>query len=443
MKTPIVDFVKKYSKSHTVRLHMPGHKGKKFLGLEKLDITEINGADVLNNAGGIIKESQQNAATLFDSAATYYSAQGSTTVIKAMLALALENCGPNPSVLAGRNAHKAFIYACALLDVNVSWLFGDSGNICECNITPEYLENYLKNTKTLPNAVYVTSPDYLGNMLNIKGLAQICKNYNIPLVVDNAHGAYLRFLKDAQHPINLGAAMCCDSAHKTLPVLTGGAYLHIAKGYEHYVASAEKYLALFSSTSPSYLVLQSLDFANKYLGGEYKNQLQKCVQKVHNLKGFLRQKGYKLIGTEPLKITVNIAEIGYTADEFYNKLKCCKIEPELCSDNIAVFMFTPQNNGLNFIKLKSFFGRLEHKNPINNQPLGSNISQQKLSIRKAMLSSSESVLALKAEGRVLASPTVSCPPAVPILISGELVTKQAIQLFKRYNIEKIDVVKDN
>ena len=191
------------------------------------------------------------------------------------------------------------------------------------------------------------------------------------------------------------------------------------------------------------MVLQSLDFANKYLGGEYKNQLQKCVQKVHNLKGFLRQKGYKLIGTEPLKITVNIAEIGYTADEFYNKLKCCKIEPELCSDNIAVFMFTPQNNGLNFIKLKSFFGRLEHKNPINNQPLGSNISQQKLSIRKAMLSSSESVLALKAEGRVLASPTVSCPPAVPILISGELVTKQAIQLFKRYNIEKIDVVKDN
>lgn len=443
MKTPIVDFVKKYSNSGSLRLHMPGHKGKKFLGLEKLDITEINGADVLNNAGGIIKESQQNATKLFGSAATYYSAQGSTTVIKAMLALVLANCGPNPVVLAGRNAHKAFIYACALLNINVSWLYGDSGNICECNITPEYLEDYLKNTKTLPNAVYVTSPDYLGNMLNIQGLAQICKNYNIPLVVDNAHGAYLRFLKNTQHPINLGAAMCCDSAHKTLPVLTGGAYLHIAKGYEPYVASAEKYLALFSSTSPSYLVLQSLDFANKYLGGEYKKQLQKCTQKVNNLKEFLRQKGYKLIGTEPLKITVNIAELGYTAAEFYSKLKHSKIEPELCSDNTAVFMFTPQNNSLNYIKLKRFFSNLEFKKPINNQPLGLNISQQKISIRSAVLGGSERVSALKAEGRILAAPTVSCPPAVPILISGELVTKQAIQLFKRYNIEKIDVVKDN
>jgi arginine/lysine/ornithine decarboxylase len=121
-----------------------------------------------------------------------------------------------------------------------------------------------------PCAVYVTSPDYLGNQQDLAGLSAVCAARGIPLLVDNAHGAYLHFLPQPAHPLDLGATACCDSAHKTLPVLTGGAYLHIAKNApERYARDAKRAMALFGSTSPSYLILQSLDRANAYLAGGY------------------------------------------------------------------------------------------------------------------------------------------------------------------------------
>lgn len=83
--------------------------------------------------------------------------------------------------------------------------------------------------KRKPAAVYITSPDYLGNLADIGGMSDVCRKYGVLLIVDNAHGAYLHFLPKPEHPLDLGAEMCCDSAHKTLPVLTGGAYLHISQ----------------------------------------------------------------------------------------------------------------------------------------------------------------------------------------------------------------------
>ena len=131
------------------------------------------------------------------------------------------------------------------------------------DITSEMLKEKLSAMEILPAAVYITCPDYLGNMLDIKALSEICHNFGVLLLVDNAHGAYLNFLCESKHPISLGADMCCDSAHKTLPVLTGGAYLHMAGGLsESIYRNAKRAMALFASTSPSYLILQSLDMAN-------------------------------------------------------------------------------------------------------------------------------------------------------------------------------------
>ena len=127
MRTPIFDFVKAYADSNTSRFHMPGHKGKGPLGCERLDITEIDGADVLSHAEGIIAESERCAAELFGTAGTFYSAEGSTLCIKAMLAMAvgISREGKIARVLAARNAHKAFIYACAMLDIDVEWIYPD------------------------------------------------------------------------------------------------------------------------------------------------------------------------------------------------------------------------------------------------------------------------------------------------------------------------------
>ena len=111
MTTPIADFVRAYAASGGVRLHMPGHKGRSFLGCEALDITEVAGADSLYEASGIIAESEENAAALFGAARTFYATEGSSQCIRAMLALAAWNApaGSRPTILAARNIHKAFL----------------------------------------------------------------------------------------------------------------------------------------------------------------------------------------------------------------------------------------------------------------------------------------------------------------------------------------------
>ena len=220
MKTPISDFVNKYAKSGIARFHMPGHKG---VNGNALDITEIKGADELYGAEGIIKESEDNASALFGSAHSYYSAEGSTLAIKAMLTLAASErpAGERPLFVAARNVHKAFVYGAAMLDAEVEWIYSAEGHICKCKISPEGVEKAIRSCRRKPDGVYVTSPDYLGNIADVKGIAEVCDRLGVPLLVDNAHGAYLAFLEENMHPMALGASMCADSAHKTLPVLTG------------------------------------------------------------------------------------------------------------------------------------------------------------------------------------------------------------------------------
>lgn len=144
MTTPIVDFVQNYAKSGTSRLHMPGHKGQALLGFEGLDITEIRGADELYEADGIIAQSEANATRLFGTAHTYYSTEGSSQCIRAMLCLAMQAApaGQRPVLLAARNAHKALLYAAALLDLDIQWLWpapDAAGALCSCPVTEAQL----------------------------------------------------------------------------------------------------------------------------------------------------------------------------------------------------------------------------------------------------------------------------------------------------------------
>ena len=141
ISTPIADFVQNYAQSNTSRLHMPAHKGNSLLGCESLDITEIKGADVLYSANGIIDESENNATELFGTAHSFYSTEGSTLSIKAMLAL-IKKISPKDSyILAARNVHKAFIYACGLLDIDVEWIFSEnSEHFCDCTVDPNRLK---------------------------------------------------------------------------------------------------------------------------------------------------------------------------------------------------------------------------------------------------------------------------------------------------------------
>lgn len=441
MKTPIADFVKKYAKSDFSRFHMPGHKGESLLGFENLDITEITGADVLSSADGIIAESEKNATSLFKTGGTFYTTGGSTAAIFAMLSLVRKE---KTLILAARNVHKAFINACALLDYDVAWLMPqDFSTILKCDISAETVEKSILSAEIKPAAVYLTSPDYLGNIQNIPEIATVCKKYDIPLLVDNAHGAYLAFLKQSQHPIHLGATLCCDSAHKTLPVLTGGAYLHIAKDAPAYFCeNAREKLALFSTTSPSYLILQSLDLCNKHLADGFEKKLAECIEKTDKIKKIATDRGVTILSSEPLKIVVDAYQNGYLGSELHSTFRVNKIESEFYDEHYVVLMVSPSNTDKDFERLESFFGNMVYGVPFEKRLPTPPLPEKVMSIRDAVLAESELIKTEDAVGRICAAPTVSCPPAVPIAVSGEIITEETAKLLKYYKINEIKVVKD-
>lgn len=446
MTTPIADFVKKYAQKNVSRFHMPGHKGKSFLGCEALDITEINGADVLGSASGIIAESEENASTLFGSGHSFYSTEGSSLAIKAMLALIKKKAPKRERtrVIAARNAHKAFIYACGLMDIDVKWLYPkEFTHLCSCQITAEDIEAALKNSENIPHAVYITSPDYLGNIADIKGISTVCHRYGIPLLVDNAHGAYLAFLGNSQHPLTLGADMCCDSAHKTLPVLTGGAYLHMSKNYREYsVEEVRGALSLFASTSPSYLILQSLDACNAYITDGYRSRLATLTEKVRELKRELEMLGFPAVPSEELKIVFSRNDCAYSGEELAAHLTSFGIEVEFADRDYAVLMVTPENTDSDLKRVHNAFCALKPKAPLGNDtPSLLTPPYCKISVREAIFSDSEIIEVKDSEGRICAAPTVSCPPAVPIVVSGEVISAAAIELMRYYGIETIEVIK--
>jgi len=444
MNTPIFDFVNKYVQDAPLRLHMPGHKGRGPLKIEQYDITEIDGADVLYHDSGIISESQNNASSLFGSAKTLYSTEGATLCIRAMLALMryyANEQGEEPIIAACRNAHKSFVTACGLLNIDPIWISSSSGTLLSCKLDANEIDSFFAQQNKKPTALYLTSPDYLGNMMDIAAIAKACHKHGVLLIVDNAHGAYLHFLSDPSHPLDLGADLVCDSAHKTLPVLTGGAYLHISKKAPTILCDyADSALSIFASTSPSYLILQSLDLCNSYLNNDYKEKLYRFSARIVDFKKELRALGFQLIGDEPLKITVMTKPYGYYGTEIANLLKQNCLSVEFSDPDYVVLMLTPEFNEKMLKKILSAFSSIPQKAPILTFPPRISITEKVFSPREALFSASELLPTEDCEGRILAQPGVTCPPAIPVAICGEILTQEHLTAFRYYRIEKIAVV---
>ena len=435
MNTPICDFVTQYAQNAPARFHMPGHKGVSKLGCEDRDLTEIHGADDLFHASGIIAESEQNATALFG-CPTVYSAEGSSLCIRAMLFFAYTQAGCRGRILAGRNAHKSFLNTAILLDFPIRWLWAGEDYL-SCPLTPEQVEEAILQESEPPFGVYVTSPDYLGNVADIAGIARVCHAHGVPLLVDNAHGAYLRFLPQSRHPMDQGADLCCDSAHKTLPVLTGGAYLHFRQ--EEHRQTLKNAMALFGSTSPSYLILQSLDLCNPYLE-TLPQRLLSLAPRLAALKGTLLARGFPLVGDELLKLTVRTVPWGYRGEEVAKILESQNIFPEFADESHIVFMFTPENTPEELARLEQALLALPKREP-RDCVLPQCRPEAVLTPRQAAFGQKETVPVSQSQGRILADASVSCPPAVPLVMCGEEIDGELPRLLAHFGHSHVTVVK--
>ena len=300
MKTPICDFLEKYTADNKLRLHTPGHKGE-----FPHDITEIYGADSLYDSdvnGGIISASEALAAGIFGAKKTCYSTCGSTLAIQTALAI-LKSRGCK-TIAASRFSHRSLASAAILLHMDIKWLYPE-----------EYLSADVKyDAKALEgaDALFITNIDYYGGTWKHV-------NPKMPVVIDNAHGSYLRFVDkrifgtEYLHPLELGfPLMSAESAHKTLPVLTGGAYLHFTEGTDY--SHAKEMMSMFGTTSPSYLILESLDRFNKTIADNVQ-LVQNACEAVGELKEHLMRYGIPIKRSDPLQIKKNESEYGITSFE--------------------------------------------------------------------------------------------------------------------------------
>ena len=343
--------------------------------------------------------------------------------------------GATNRVLAARNAHKSFLHGCALLGLEPVWLYPDAPSpLCSCPVSREALERAL-DAGERPCAVYITSPDYLGGVQDIAALAEVCHARGVPLLVDNAHGAYLKFLSPSRHPLDLGADMCCDSAHKTLPVLTGGAYLHVAEGaMAAYEAEARHSLAVFGSSSPSYLILQSLDLCADRLDKDYPALIRETARRTAAL---ARELGLAPSEGDPLKLALPAGDFGCTGPELAACLRDWRTEPEYVDADWVVLMFTP---GLDDGAYDIVRRALPRRRPSERRPQSlPGPGERVLSPREALLSRRVSVPVREAVGRVCAEAAVSCPPAIPIAVCGERISPEAAALMEKLGVCEVSV----
>lgn len=441
MDTPLYSALRDYNEKHSARLHMPGHKGRLTgpLALAAAwDITEIAGADSLYEADGAIADTEDAYTALYGTAGSFLSAGGSTLCIQAMLALVAK---PGSKLLCGRNIHTAAVNAMVLLDLEPVWLYPDEG---DCGlmgaVSPAAAEQALKKNPGAA-AVYITSPTYYGVLSDIKAIAEVCHAYGVPLLVDNAHGAYLKFLSKPLHPMELGADLCADSLHKTLPVLTGGALLHV--GNPAYLADAKRKMALFGSTSPSYLILLSCDMALPYLRDGVRTDLERMRGELARLHALAARKGYMLPGSEEavLHFTVDFGAIGYASLEYGRLIRSLGVEPEYLGERHCVFLASPTSSAEELSALERVLREIPPRQPLPFEALLLPRPERAMPPRVAAFAYTEAVAAEAATGRVASSLIAPCPPGIPLAVPGEKIDEDIAMLLKSYGISRVNVVK--
>lgn len=335
---PLYDMLISYGRTDMYPFHMPGHKRQplSFPNPYTADITEIDGFDNLHHAEGILKEAQERAAAVYGSKRCYYLVNGSTCGLLAAICAA---AGRGDKVLVARGSHKAVYHALAIQGLNVEYLYPViTGNDLQGQVTPEQVEDALKEHPDI-RAVIITSPTYEGIISDIAGIAECTHAHDVPLIVDEAHGAHLGFGGGfPENAVRLGADAVIMSLHKTLPSFTQTALLHLTSD-RIAPERIERYLGIFETSSPSYLFMAGMDACVRMIAEEgerlfadYRKRLDAFYQKTADLKYLHIMKREDLTpeeayGWDDSKLVIFAKRLGKTK---ITNVKC-NVESSMCA----------------------------------------------------------------------------------------------------------------
>ena len=442
---PIYEMLNEYTRCNPLPFHMPGHLLGRGLNEEmklvgSLDITEIPGSDCLHEPHGVIKKAQELATTCFGADYSMFLVNGSTCGIHAMIQATIEPAG---KLILGRDCHVSALNALAQINGEPVFAFPevDEKSGIPLGVTAEGLEKVIKANPDA-QAILITRPGYYGIATNLNEISKLAKTYKIPLLVDEAHGAHFCFHDDFPKPaISLGADLCVQSLHKTLPALTQCAVLHGRNDGLIERSLIEKTVSMVQTTSPSYLLMSSIDIARSIMenkGRELYENLKHnitdfCVGLCKNTCIKRVAFDYSTFETDFSRIVLSFESTGLTGFEAEQLLRTrFGIVAEMADLNNIVLIATPFHIPEDFDKLllalelisKEFCGTLTKRlSPI--WPINS--PERVLPLRQALFDSGEEISINNAIGRVNGGYITPYPPGIPLIIPGEIITREIME----------------
>lgn len=464
----LYQYLKEYSKE-IYPMHMPGHKRNfSIVGetpLKEIDVTEVEGTDDLHDPEGIILKSMEKTAELYGSYFCRYVVNGSTCGILSSIYAFTER---GDRVLVARNCHKSVYNAiniCGLLPVYVTPEYDDEFSI-NGSISPQLVEKALNEYPDIKLCV-LTSLTYEGVVSDISAISKILHKKNIPLVVDEAHGAHLGFSEYfPKGAIKSGADCVIHSTHKTLPCLTQTAAVHICKSLwegEELQEACRKLteaLGIFETSSPSYVLMSSIDQCMNYLSENsakafesYKNMLKDFSEKAKDLKhikilckGNDRKENHKsFYDFDSGKLVISLKNTSLGGAEFEKILReKYKIQTEMTSLNYCVAMTSFCDSEKGFERLFDALSNIDREYGaenifINENTMGGKIIEPPVSIYEARKCQKEYVSLEEAEGKICGEYVFAYPPGIPIFAPGELITKELTEEIKSLYKAKINL----
>lgn len=437
-----------YQAKNPARFHMPGHKGNTQI-LEKLvawDFTEISPTDDLAHPQSCILASEDTISRVYGARHSFLCVNGSTSCILTMLL----SLGQSKHVLLARDCHKSALAGAALAGHRVSFVYPEydeaSGlfGVVSAGGTEAALA-LAQSAGTPIDAVLITSPNYYGLVADIPKISAVCKAHRAKLFVDAAHAAHFPFINALKRllPQNGEADMFCTSTHKTLAALTQTALLHVNQSCALTDAQIRKVMALTETSSPSYVLMSSIDWAiHDGLSGRYETHYNRILTLRERLCGAFN--GIELLGEAPLpeklavraidstRLTLNVTGRGISGKQAAMALMEQEIYPEMADFESLVLISSPDDRQEWYERLFRALDALPYgKAPLKHAPVGIRSHKTAVSVREATLGEAKAqALTAKLAGRICAGTVGIYPPGTAIIAPGEIIEKEDVEYLK-------------